>query len=57
MRRVKKRDRVKNGGVRDNTPSPDVDEDDIAYAGFAAIFSIIVYAIVKAFRSVFKKRG
>jgi hypothetical protein len=57
MRRVKKRDRVKNGGVRDNTPSPDVDEDDIAYAGFAAIFSIIVYVIVKAFRSVFKKRG
>lgn len=57
MRRVKKRDQVKKGDMQDNSPSPDVDEDDIEHIGLAAIFSIIVYAIVKAFRRLFKKRG
>jgi hypothetical protein len=56
MSRVKKRDRVKKGDIRDNSPAL-IDEDYIEHIGLAAIFSIIVYAIVKAFRSVFKKRG
>jgi hypothetical protein len=53
MVRVKK---SKKRAIQDNTPLPDVEDDDIAYAGLAAIFSIIIYAIAKACRSVFKKR-
>jgi hypothetical protein len=48
--------RVKKKGIRDNTPSPGREEDDIAYTGLAAIFSMIIYAIVKASRKVFRKR-
>jgi hypothetical protein len=48
--------RIKKKGIRDNTPYPG-GEDDIAYTGLAAIFSIIIYAITKVWRSVFKKRN
>jgi hypothetical protein len=49
--------RIKKRGIRDNTtPSPGGHEDDIAYIGLAAIFSIIIHAIVKGFRRLFKKK-
>jgi hypothetical protein len=54
MVRIKK---SKKRAIQDNTPSPDGEYDDIVHTGLAAIFSIIIYAIVKAFRSVFKKRN
>jgi hypothetical protein len=60
MARIKKRgrqDSVNKRGIQDNTPSPDPDVDDIEHAGLAAIFSLIIHAIVTAFRRLFKKRN